>query len=203
MMSSSSSTVQMPSLDQPQRLAPRRFQQAVADEGVDLLVDDDALHPDRGVDLPRALDEVLPRLLARHDLVDRQQVDRVERMRNQEALRMRHVLGHVGRLEARRRRTDQRVGGCGRLDLGQRLELEVEPFRHALLDEVGTRHRLRDRAGEGHLAFLGQALHRHARVGAAGIRHHLVDLALGFGGADRTLPRRGRSGRGARSTRRR
>ncbi|MNT19316.1 hypothetical protein D3C72_1545720 [compost metagenome] len=33
-------------LDQPECLAPQRFQQAVADEGLDLLGDDDALHAD-------------------------------------------------------------------------------------------------------------------------------------------------------------
>ena len=40
-------------LDQPQRLAPRRLEQAVADEGLDLLADDHRLHADRRIDFAR------------------------------------------------------------------------------------------------------------------------------------------------------
>ncbi|MCY1502595.1 hypothetical protein D9M68_366950 [compost metagenome] len=51
-------------LDQPERLAPERLEQAVADESLDLLGDDDALHADLLDALHGALDRRLRRLLA-------------------------------------------------------------------------------------------------------------------------------------------
>ena len=72
------------------------------------------------------------------------------------------------------------LAGAWSVDLGQHLVLQVEPLRHAFLDEVGILHRLGDRLGEGKLALLRQPARQHLLVGAARALHHLADLARGF-----------------------
>ena len=179
-MSSSSSTVVMPSFTSHKRLAPRRLEQAVADEGLDLLPDDHRLHADRRIDLAGLLDEFLGRLLAADDLDQRQQIDRVERVPDHQALGPLHRRLHVGRLDARRRGADQRVLRRMRIDLGQHAVLEVEPLRHAFLDEVGAVDRLGDGLGVADRALPRQPLGQHLLVGAPRALHHFADLARGF-----------------------
>ena len=58
-------------VDEPERLAPERLEQAVGDEAVDLLAHAERLHPDRRVEVERALDRLLGRLLAGDDLDER------------------------------------------------------------------------------------------------------------------------------------
>ena len=55
-------------VDEPQRLAPQRLQQAVGDESVDLHVQHERAHADAAVDLGGAGDGVLVALGAGHDL---------------------------------------------------------------------------------------------------------------------------------------
>ena len=88
--SSISSTVATPSLHEPQRLAPQRLEQAVGDEAVDLLSHDERLHPDAAVDRG-ARSTVSGASPAAAELDERQQVDRVERMADDEPLRMLHL----------------------------------------------------------------------------------------------------------------
>ena len=82
-------------------------------------------------------------------------------MRDDQPLGMLHRRLQVGRQDAGGRGADQRVGRRGGLDLGQHLVLEVEPLRHAFLDEVGVGDGLGDRRGEGELALLRQAAGQH------------------------------------------
>ena len=88
-----------------------------------------------------------------------------------------HRRLHVGRLDAGGRGADQRLLRRVGIDLGQHLVLQLQAFRHALLDEVSARDRFRDGLGKGQLAFLRQAARHHLLVGAARALHHLVDLA--------------------------
>ena len=99
-------------VDEPERLAPERLEQPVADEGLDLAADHDGLHAERGVERHRPLDHFGRGRLARDDLDERQQIDRVERMRDDEPLRMRHPLLQVARQEARGRGADDDLGAA-------------------------------------------------------------------------------------------
>jgi hypothetical protein len=78
MTSSSVSTVQISSLIS-HRPRARGFEQAVADEGLDLLGEDDALHADRDQFFLGRMDGRRRGLLAADDFNERQQVDGIIR----------------------------------------------------------------------------------------------------------------------------
>jgi hypothetical protein len=67
-------------LDQPQRFAPDRFQQAVGDKGLDFLFHVQGMHAERVVNLACALDGIRRGFFAADQFHQRQQVNRVERM---------------------------------------------------------------------------------------------------------------------------
>ena len=110
---------------EPERLAPERFEQAVGDEAVDLRAHDERLHAERRVERHRALDGFSATLLAGDDLDERQQVDRVERMTDDEALGVSHV-GLQPRRQETRRATSRRAASSRRVrvELGEQLALE-------------------------------------------------------------------------------
>ena len=74
---------------EPERLTPERLEQAVGDESVDLLANEERLHSDRRVEVERAGDGALRRLLAGDDFDERQEVDGVERVPDHESLGLR------------------------------------------------------------------------------------------------------------------
>ena len=76
---------------EPQRLAPERLEQPVGDEAVDLGAHDERVHADRPVNRAGALDGLRRGALAAAQLDEREQVDRVERVADGEALGMRHL----------------------------------------------------------------------------------------------------------------
>ena len=75
-------------LDQRVGLLPQRGLQPVGDVPRHLLAQPDRLLPDRGVERQRPLDDVLAGLLPGHDLDQRDEVRRVERVPDQHALRV-------------------------------------------------------------------------------------------------------------------
>ena len=77
--------------DEPQRLAPERLHQAVGDERVDLPAQHERAHAERRVDLRGPGHRLRRGALTAAQLDERQQVDRVERMPDGEALGVRHV----------------------------------------------------------------------------------------------------------------
>src|SRR5207249_4248114 len=78
-------------VDEPERLAPERLEQPVGDEAVDLAADDEWLHADRAEQRARPRDRLRRRPLARAELDERQEVNRIERMRDTETLGPRHL----------------------------------------------------------------------------------------------------------------
>ena len=78
-----------------------------------------------------------------------------------------HRRLHVRWQDARSRRTDDGIDRRMFVDFRQHLVLQVEPFRHAFLNEVGTGNGLFDRLGKCQLAFLRQTARHHCLIGAA------------------------------------
>ena len=96
--------------DHPQRLAPDRFQKAVGDVGVDLGPDAQGMHADGGQDGGGAVHQRGRIGGAGDQFDDGQQVDRVERMRDDDLRGARGTGLKVRRLETGCRRSDDRIG---------------------------------------------------------------------------------------------
>ena len=141
--------------DQPQRLAPQRLEQAVGDEAVDLVADDDGVHGDRPVGRHRSRHRLRRGALRGAHLHQRQQVDRVEGMADDEALGALHLGGEPRGQQARGGRGDDRVGWSRLAGLGQQGALELLALRGALLDQVDPGHGLLDGVHDGERALGG------------------------------------------------
>ena len=170
-----------PVVDEPERLAPERLEQAVGDEAVDLRREPKRPHADGAVDLRGAVERLRRGALAAAELDEREQVDRVERVPDGEAL----GPGHVG-LELRR----EEPGGRGRdHDLRPRgparrceqLALELDALGRALLDEVGIAGRVLRRRDEGQQALGRERRQGQPRGGPPRAREHLFDLPRRLG----------------------
>jgi hypothetical protein len=85
---------------------------------------------------------------------ERQQVDRVIRVRHEHPLGMLHVALQFGRHDAGCGRADQRLGVGGGIDLGDDVALELDALGHAFLDPVGALDRFLDRLDKSQLALL-------------------------------------------------
>ena len=164
-------------VDQPQRLAPQRLEEAVGHEAVDLDVEHERAHADRPVGIGDTGDDVVAPPGAGDDLDQRQQVDRVERMPDDEPLRMDHALLQARRQQPRRRRGDDDLRPARGVGSGEQALLDVEPLRRALLDQLGTLDGLLRGVDEGQLALVGQRRGEQPRQGAAGVGEDLADLA--------------------------
>ena len=175
--SSISETVATPSFTSHSASRHSASSKPVGDEAVDLLAHDERPHPERPVDVDGAIDGGGRRRRAADDLDERQEVDRVERMTDDEPFRVRHVALQLGRQQARRRGTehDRRAGRPA--GVGEHRLLEGEPLGGALLHEVGAGDRFVGRADEAQRA-LGRTRHvGQAVVGPPGVVEHLADLA--------------------------
>ena len=95
-------------------------------------------------------------------LHQRQQVDRVEGMADDEALGAVHAGGQPRRQQPRGRGGDDRVGRGRRAGLGQQRALELLALGRALLDEVHPGDRLLDGVDQAERALLGQRGERQA-----------------------------------------
>ena len=179
MQSSISSVVPMPSLHQPQPLAPDGLEKAVGDEGVDLLADADGLHAQHRVKRHRPLDHARVRPLARHDLDQRQKVDRVEGVRDDEPAGVPHRRLQIGRLVARGRRGDDPVR-VRRLELGIDPVLQLDSLGHRLDDQFDPFHGLGDRSGQPPAALGRPRRQCQPAIGALGILQHGGDLSPGL-----------------------
>ena len=133
-------------LDQPQRLAPDRFQEAVGNVGGDFLTHFEREKPNG---FKKILGPVQHRglgLVRSHQFDQRQKVDRVERMRDDDLPGPRGAALQFRRHEARGRRADDRVWIADRLHLLVELLLQLQPLRRAFLDPDRTLDGLADRA---------------------------------------------------------
>src|SRR6202042_3259324 len=75
-------------LDQPERLAPQRFEQSIPDKGLDLAGDDHALHADGIKNRAGAIDGRRGRRLAADDLHQREEVNWIVWMGDKQPLRV-------------------------------------------------------------------------------------------------------------------
>ena len=96
----------------------------------------------RRIELHRLPDRFRRCLDAAHHFDKRNDVRRVERVADKDALgTLAARLHHAGR-DARGARGDDRIGGRGFVHVGKQLDLELGPLGSVLLNEVGLRERL-------------------------------------------------------------
>ena len=120
-------------------------------------------------------------LLATNELDQRQQVDRIERMGDQEALGVRHVTLQLARHEPRRARGDDDVRRCMSAHLGEHALLQLQLLGNVLLYEVHLcGHRVQV-GGKGQLALGRQRRQGQVRQGAFCVIHGATDPGLHFG----------------------
>ena len=181
--SSISSAVATPSLHQPQRLAPQRLQQPVGDEAVDLLREHERLHADR-LGRPRRRGRLAAPDVAAPptDLDQRHQVDRVERMADDEPFRMHMPVLHLGGQQARRRRAEHHVRS-GRARWPRRSSCCFRSRRSGALSWTKSTPSAASSAEptNAQRALRRQRRHGQLGVGAAGVVEDLADLARRLG----------------------
>ena len=83
--------------DQPERLTPDRFKQTIRDESVDFLAHFQRLHAQRVKDQRRPVHDPIGGLLASNKLHQRQQVNRVKGVRNDQVSRLFKPFLNLGR----------------------------------------------------------------------------------------------------------
>ena len=121
-------------VDEPERLAPQRLEQPVGDEAVDLAADDERLHPDGAEHFGRPLDRLRRSPLTRTELDEREEVDRVERVRDAEPLGALHPCLQLARPQPRGGRADERVRRGHAIGLREQRALELDALGGRLLD---------------------------------------------------------------------
>ena len=168
-----------PVLDEPERLAPDRLEEPVGDMGIDLLAHMQGIHPDGAQGLLRPLDGRGVGRGRGDDLGQRQKIDRVERMGDEDRPRIGRALLQLRGAEPRGRGPDRHAMGH-LLDLRKDPVLEVEPLAHRFLDVVGPFDRLRDRGVKGDLPLCRHRPVRQLRQAGARIGHDLGHLARGL-----------------------
>ena len=127
-------------IDQVQRLAPQRFEQAVGDKTGDFLAHMQRAHTEGFIHLDRGLDRFRRGVLAAHHFHQRQQIDRVERVADDTAFRVSRTLVELARQQPGGTRADQCIGLGRCADLAVQLQFQLQAFRGAFLDEVGVFH---------------------------------------------------------------
>ena len=135
--------------------------------------------PSGSVDALGGLDRGGRRLRAPADLDERQQVDRVEGVADDDALRVGDARLEPGREEARCRRRDHDAGRRDRARGGDQIALQRLTLRNALLDEPGVASRLLRARRDGQVALDRKRRRHQLGVGAAGVLDHGADVLLG------------------------
>ena len=164
-------------VDEPERLAPQRFEQAIGDEAVDLLADAQHPHADAPVERGGPILRCGGGLLAAADLDQRQQVDRVERMADDEPRRIAHAGREPRRQQARRRGRDHDAGPRGAIDVAEHPDLQRLDLGEALDDEVGLADGIGDGGGDAEAPFGNRDPRHQLRLGAARVADHRLELA--------------------------
>jgi hypothetical protein len=140
-------------VDEPERFAPQRLEQAVSHEALDLGAQRERPHAHRAVDRRGALHRGPGRAVASAHLDERQEVDGIERVTDREALGVLHVGLEPRRKQAGGRRGEHDVRP-GRAARGrEQRPLQVLALRGALLNEVDAVNRLLDARRERDLSL--------------------------------------------------
>ncbi|ABA52551.1 hypothetical protein BURPS1710b_A2129 [Burkholderia pseudomallei 1710b] len=144
-------------VDEMQRLAPQRFEQAIGDEARHFLAHAQRPHAERAIDAERRVDGVGRGALAAQHFDERQQIDRIERMPDDAALGTMRARVEIRRQQARRRRRDDRIGLRRATDPLVQFELQRLALGRAFLHEIRVGDARLDRRHE------MQACRRRAR----------------------------------------
>ena len=123
-------------VDKVQGFAPKRFLQTVGQEAGDFRPHLQRLHAKFGVDFDSAIDVRCRGASAPEHLDQRQQIDRIERMADDDAFGVFAIgLERAGQ-KAGRTGSDDYLRWRRSIDLGMQKALQVEPFRRAFLHEI-------------------------------------------------------------------
>jgi hypothetical protein len=165
---------------EPERLAPERLEEAVRDEPVDLLPQEEGFHAKRRVEVEHALDCFRRGPSPGDDLDEREEVHGVEGVADEESLRFGHVGLEPRRKQPRGRRADEGIRRRLDVDLRQQAALEQLVLGRAFLHDVRVVHGLFERAYDGRSST---GTRRHGELGprALCVLEHLVEPALGVG----------------------
>src|SRR3984957_12171823 len=130
-------------LHEVERLLPQRCLQAVGDVARDLSAQMDRVLAYRAIEVQRSLDRIQRSLFAAAHLDEWNEVRRVERMAEHDALRVaRTCVLELADRDRRRARGQQRVGWRGLVEAAEEISLDVEPLGAILLREAGVGDRV-------------------------------------------------------------
>src|SRR5438552_13447446 len=117
------------------------------------------MHADRLEILARSVHRLTGSPLARHCLDERQQINRIEGVSDDDAAGMRTFRLEPARQEARRGGGDDDIGPGDRIDVLNQLDLELLAFGGGLVNELRLCRHFLEIDGEGELAspYLGGA----------------------------------------------
>ena len=123
---------------------------------LDFPANDQRTHAQRGVLRLSALEYHRRGMLATDQFHQRQQIDRVERVRHDHAARRPLAGGlQIARLDAGGRGADHHFRLGQRVELAQHVVLERQPLGHVFLDQLGALHRGFQRVDEGQRLRIG------------------------------------------------
>ena len=162
---------------EPERLPPQRLEQPIGDEAVDLLRESQRVHPHALVHGAGAFARGGGRERATAHLDQRQQVHRIERMSDDEPLRMLHARLQQAREQARGGRREHDVGRRGSARPPQQVLLQLQPLGRALLHEVDALGRFFRRGDERESSLGRQRRHHELPRRPSRVVEHVADLA--------------------------
>ena len=126
-----------PDLYEIERLLPQRRLQAVGDMAQDLMAQTDRVLAHRAIEVQRSFDRIRRGLFAAAHLDQRNEMRRVERMAEHDALRVaRTCVLELADRDRRRARGQRRIGWRGLVEAAEETPLDVEPLRAILLHEA-------------------------------------------------------------------
>ena len=169
-----------PVVHQMQDFAPQRFLQAIGQVPRHLASHVQGMHPDEGKEFGGHIDGALHGFIPANQLDQGQQIDRIEGMGHQEALRRNHIALQIAGRETRGARGDDDVRGSVPADLRQHALLQRQLLRDIFLDEIGLpRHHLKIR-GERQFALRRQGRGGQARQSRLGVGHRAANPFFHF-----------------------
>src|SRR5580704_14492165 len=132
-----------PGLYEVERLLPQRRLQAVGDVARNLSAQMDRVLAHRAIEVQRSLDRVQRGLFAAAHRDEWNEVRRVERMAEHDALRVAPTcVLELANRDRRRARGQQRGGWRGLVEAAEEIPLDVEPLGPILLHEAGVGDRV-------------------------------------------------------------
>ncbi len=165
-------------IDHVQDFAPDGFLQPVGQVPGHFATHVQRVHANVGVELAGRLDGGRRGLLAANQLHQWQQVDRIERVANQQPFRRDHLCLKIARHQAGGARGDDHICARRAAHIGQHALLEFELLGDIFLDEIGLARHLVQVGGEAELPLGRERRERQARQRRLGIGDRVADPLL-------------------------